>query len=176
MEGETEMPDILPTDGSDPKIASKALDTIDTSGSGNTCDVLKEKFEAIEKVGNADPELYTMIYNDETVYQKQLQEFLNEEKDSDSFLLYKESIEVLMHAELMVADDFVLPDDVDEDVGETKDEQTKFRVKPKKNEAFPSTTMAPRTNVDGVTWRKKHDLAATRQLQCTFAHTKRKLL
>ena len=100
--------------------------------------------------------------------------YLNEEKDSDSFLLYKESIEVLMHAELMMADDFVLPDDVDEDVGETKDEQTKFRVKPKKNEA--STTMAPRTNVDGVTWRKKHDLAATRQLQCTFAHTKRKLL
>ena len=101
--------------------------------------------------------------------------YLNEEKDSDSFLLYKESIEVLMHAELMMADDFVLPDDVDEDVGETKDEQTKFRVKPKKNEAFSSTTMAPRTNVDGVTWRKKHDLAATRQLQCTFAHTKRKL-
>ena len=103
--------------------------------------------------------------------------YLNEEKDSDSFLLYKESIEVLMHAELMMADDFVLPDeDADDDVGETKDEQTKFRVKPKKNEAFPSTTMAPRTNVDGVTWRKKHDLAATRQLQCTFAHTKRKLL
>ena len=103
--------------------------------------------------------------------------YLNEEKDSDSFLLYKESIEVLMHAELMMADDFVLPDeDVDEDVGETKDEQTKFRVKPKKDEAFASTTMAARTNVDGVTWRKKHDLAATRQLQCTFAHTKRKLL
>ena len=102
--------------------------------------------------------------------------YLNEEKDSDSFLLYKESIEVLMHAELMMADDFVLPDDVDEDVGETKDEQTKFRVKPKENGAFTSTTIAPRTNVDGVTWRKKHDLAATRQLQCTFAHTKRKLL
>ena len=82
MEGERDMPDILPADGSDPKIASNALDTIDTSRSGNTCDVLKEKFEAIENVGNADPELYTMIYNDETVYQKQLQEFLNEEKDS----------------------------------------------------------------------------------------------
>ena len=82
MKGEGERPNILPGDGSDPEIASTALDTIDTLGSVNTCDVLKEKFEAIENVGNADPELYTMIYNDETVYQKQLQEFLNEEKDS----------------------------------------------------------------------------------------------
>ena len=43
--------------------------------------LLKDKMEEKQKTDDTDPEIYTMIYNDEEVYQKQLEEFLREETE-----------------------------------------------------------------------------------------------
>ena len=56
-----------------------ALDKVEALDSAEG-DMLKEKLAKTENIVNdADPEVYTLIYNDEEVYQKQLEEFLNEE-------------------------------------------------------------------------------------------------
>ena len=90
-----------------------------------------------------------------------------QERDTNSFLLYKESIEVIMHAELMVEQD----PDTDYDIGEKEeDKQIKSR-----NTSNMLLAENQKFEYDETTWVKKHTLDATRQLQCTFSHTKRKL-
>ena len=96
------------------------------------------------------------------------QERMYKESVSESFLLYKESIEVIMHAELMVEEDL----ETENDNGEKEeDRQTKSR-----NTSNMFSAGSRIFEYDETTWVKKHVLDATRQLQCTFSHTKRKLI
>ena len=86
-------------------------------------------------------------------------------QDKNSFHLYKESIEVSMHAELMIEQDLLLSEDV------KQEEKFRFKTKNVSNVIPPKNQII---ELEGTTWMKKHELDATRRLQCTFAHTKRK--
>ena len=88
-----------------------------------------------------------------------------ETNDVNSFHLYKESIEVSMHAELMIEEKLLLGDDV---VKQYEDDQFKstntansIPSPPPKNEGI--------VEFDNTNWVKKHNLTAKRKLQCTFA-------
>ena len=89
-----------------------------------------------------------------------------QERDTNSFLLYKESIDVIMHAELMVEEDL----DSDYDIGEREED----RLSKSRNTSNMFSAGSQIFEYDETTWVKKHVLDATRQLQCTFSHTKRK--
>ena len=80
-------------------------------------------------------------------------------QDKNSFHLYKESIEVSMHAELMIEENLILDEEVEQQEEEQLTNVTKS-ISPPKNEIV---------EFDETTWVKRHNLTAIRKLQCTFA-------
>ena len=83
---------------------------------------------------------------------------------TDSFHLYKESIEVSMNAELMIQQDLLLIDDVEQ-------EEDGLKITNVTNASHGNHKVV---EVLGTTWIMKHELSTTRTLQCTFTHSKRK--
>ena len=97
------------------------------------------------------------------------QKYSNDEEDISSFLLYKESIEVLMHAEMMVKQDDSISDN-----GEDFMDDEEIASSTNTTNVFSSEENQEVYEIAGENWVKKHELDAKRQLQCTFTHTKRK--
>lgn len=87
-----------------------------------------------------------------------------EQQNTNSFHLYKESIEVSMHAEFMIEQDLLLSEDVEQEEEQLKTTNVTNAIPPKNKIV----------ELEGTTWVKNHELTATRKLQCTFSHTKRK--
>ena len=84
--------------------------------------------------------------------------------DVDSFHLYKESIEVSMHAELMIEESPMLGEDIEQQQEE---------------DHLMSTNVTKKLELvefEETTWVKRNKLIAIRKLQCTFAHSISKYL
>lgn len=82
----------------------------------------------------------------------------------DSFHLYKESIEVSMHAELMIEESPMLGEDIEQQQEE---------------DHLMSTNVTKKLELvefEETTWVKRNKLIAIRKLQCTFAHSISKCL
>ena len=97
-----------------------------------------------------------------TKYSKEEDEEEDEE-ERNSFSLFKESIKVFMHAELMV--------EKDNEEDDTTDDEEFFE---RSNTSEPAKSGLKVYEYYGQQWVKKHGLDATRELQCTYTHNKRK--
>ena len=100
---------------------------------------------------------------DEGSWTKYSKEDEEEEEEINSFSLFKESIEVFMHAELMVEKEYAEEDD--------ENETENFE---RSNASEPLSSDDTIYEYYGSQWVKKHGLDATRELQCTYSHNKRK--
>ena len=100
---------------------------------------------------------------DDGTWTKYSKEDEEEEEELNSFSLFKESIEVFMHAELMVEKEDIGEDAIDED--EFIDSSNASGLLSSEDKVY---------EYYGSQWVKKHGLDATRELQCTYSHNKRK--
>ena len=131
-----------------------STDSPTTSGNATEFDVKTEELRLKKIVEDEDDGVWTK-------YSKEEDE--EEEEELNSFSLFKESIKVFMHAELMVEKEEFKDDAVDDD-----------EYFERSNSSDSVSSEGNVYEYYGSQWVKKHGLDDTRELQCTYSHNKRK--